>query len=85
MICRNDAVGLKSFPIWQTEGAKLQQIVLCFSGRAGQLVRERQWHPSIHYLPRHIYSPNLQSQIATPGRVKRDALLTACSWAVAAG
>jgi predicted DNA-binding transcriptional regulator YafY len=35
-----------SFQIWQTEGAKLQQIVLCFSGRAAQLVRERQWHSS---------------------------------------
>src|SRR3984893_8262284 len=35
-----------SFQIWQTEDAKLQQIVLCFSGRAAQLVRERKWHPS---------------------------------------
>jgi predicted DNA-binding transcriptional regulator YafY len=35
-----------SFQIWQTEDAKLQQIVLCFSGRAAQLVRERSWHPS---------------------------------------
>ena len=35
-----------SFQIWQTEDAKLQQIVLCFSGRAAQLVRERNWHPS---------------------------------------
>ena len=35
-----------SFQIWQTEDAKLQQIVLCFSRRAAQLVRERNWHPS---------------------------------------
>jgi hypothetical protein len=35
-----------SFQIWQTEDAKLLQIVLCFSGRAAQLVRERNWHPS---------------------------------------
>jgi predicted DNA-binding transcriptional regulator YafY len=35
-----------SFQIWQTEDAKLQQIVLSFSGRAAQLVRERNWHPS---------------------------------------
>jgi predicted DNA-binding transcriptional regulator YafY len=35
-----------SFQIWQTEDAKLQKIVLCFSGRAAQLVRERNWHPS---------------------------------------
>jgi predicted DNA-binding transcriptional regulator YafY len=35
-----------SFQIWQTEDAKLQQIVLCFSGRAARLVRERNWHPS---------------------------------------
>jgi predicted DNA-binding transcriptional regulator YafY len=35
-----------SFQIWQTEDAKLQQIVLRFSGRAAQLVRERNWHPS---------------------------------------
>jgi predicted DNA-binding transcriptional regulator YafY len=35
-----------SFQIWQTEDAKLQQIVLGFSGRAAQLVRERNWHPS---------------------------------------
>ena len=35
-----------SFQIWQTEDAKLQQIVLCFSGRAAQLVRERNWHSS---------------------------------------
>jgi predicted DNA-binding transcriptional regulator YafY len=35
-----------SFQIWQTEDTKLQKIVLCFSGRAAQLVRERNWHPS---------------------------------------
>jgi predicted DNA-binding transcriptional regulator YafY len=35
-----------SFQIWQTEDAKLLPIVLCFSGRAAQLVRERNWHPS---------------------------------------
>jgi predicted DNA-binding transcriptional regulator YafY len=35
-----------SFQIWQTEDAKLLQIVLSFSGRAAQLVRERNWHPS---------------------------------------
>jgi predicted DNA-binding transcriptional regulator YafY len=35
-----------SFQIWQTEDAKLEKIVLCFSGRAAQLVRERHWHPS---------------------------------------
>jgi predicted DNA-binding transcriptional regulator YafY len=35
-----------SFQIWQSEETKLQQIVLCFSGRAAQLVRERNWHPS---------------------------------------
>jgi predicted DNA-binding transcriptional regulator YafY len=35
-----------SLQIWQTEDAKLLQIVLCFSGRAAQLVRERNWHPS---------------------------------------
>jgi len=35
-----------SFQIWQSEDAKLQQIVLYFSGRAAQLVRERNWHPS---------------------------------------
>jgi predicted DNA-binding transcriptional regulator YafY len=35
-----------SFQIWQTEDAKLQKIVLCFSGRAAQLVRERHWHLS---------------------------------------
>jgi predicted DNA-binding transcriptional regulator YafY len=40
-----------SFQIWQTEDAKLLQIVLCFSGRAAQLVRERNWHPS---QPDHI-------------------------------
>jgi predicted DNA-binding transcriptional regulator YafY len=35
-----------SFQIWQSENAKLEQIVLRFSGRAAQLVRERNWHPS---------------------------------------
>ena len=35
-----------SFQIWQTEDAKLLKIVLFFSGRAAQLVRERNWHPS---------------------------------------
>jgi predicted DNA-binding transcriptional regulator YafY len=40
-----------SFQIWQTEDAKLLQIVLCFSGRAAQLVRGRNWHPS---QPGHI-------------------------------
>jgi predicted DNA-binding transcriptional regulator YafY len=35
-----------SFQIWQTEDAKLLKIVLSFSGRAAQLVRERNWHPS---------------------------------------
>jgi predicted DNA-binding transcriptional regulator YafY len=35
-----------SFQIWQSENARLEQIVLRFSGRAVQLVRERNWHPS---------------------------------------
>ena len=35
-----------SFQIWQSENARLEQIVLRFSGRAAQLVRERNWHPS---------------------------------------
>jgi predicted DNA-binding transcriptional regulator YafY len=35
-----------SFQIWQTENADLEQIVLRFSGRAAQLVRERNWHAS---------------------------------------
>jgi predicted DNA-binding transcriptional regulator YafY len=35
-----------SFQIWQSENADLEQIVLRFSGRAAQLVRERNWHPS---------------------------------------
>ncbi len=35
-----------SFKIWQSEDKKLQQIVLYFSGRPAQLVRERNWHPS---------------------------------------
>jgi predicted DNA-binding transcriptional regulator YafY len=37
---------VNSFQIWQSENAKLEQIVLRFSGRAAQLVRERNWHPS---------------------------------------
>ena len=35
-----------SFQIWQSEDARLERIVLRFSGRAAQLVRERNWHPS---------------------------------------
>jgi proteasome accessory factor B len=35
-----------SFQIWQSENARLERIVLRFSGRAAQLVRERNWHPS---------------------------------------
>jgi predicted DNA-binding transcriptional regulator YafY len=35
-----------SFQIWQSEDAKLLEVVLSFSGRAAQLVRERNWHPS---------------------------------------
>ena len=35
-----------SFQIWQSENAELEQIVLRFSGRAAQLVRERNWHAS---------------------------------------
>ena len=35
-----------SFQIWQSENARLEQIVLRFSGRAAQLVRERNWHAS---------------------------------------
>jgi predicted DNA-binding transcriptional regulator YafY len=35
-----------SFQIWQSENAELGQIVLRFSGRAAQLVRERNWHSS---------------------------------------
>ena len=35
-----------SFQIWQSENADLEQIVLRFSGRAAQLVRERNWHAS---------------------------------------
>ena len=35
-----------SFQIWQSEDAKLERIVLRFSGRAAQLVRERSWHAS---------------------------------------
>ena len=33
-----------SFQIWQSENAELEQISLRFSGRAAQLVRERNWH-----------------------------------------
>jgi predicted DNA-binding transcriptional regulator YafY len=35
-----------SFQIWQSENADLERIVLRFSGRAAQLVRERNWHSS---------------------------------------
>jgi proteasome accessory factor B len=35
-----------SFQVWQSENTKLEHIVLRFSGRAAQLVRERNWHPS---------------------------------------
>jgi len=35
-----------SFQVWQSENAELEQIVLRFSGRAAQLVRERNWHSS---------------------------------------
>ncbi|HEX3443403.1 MAG TPA: WYL domain-containing protein, partial [Chthoniobacterales bacterium] len=35
-----------SFQIWQSENAELEQIVLRFSDRAAQLVRERNWHSS---------------------------------------
>jgi predicted DNA-binding transcriptional regulator YafY len=35
-----------SFQVWQSENARLERIVLRFSGRAVQLVRERNWHPS---------------------------------------
>jgi predicted DNA-binding transcriptional regulator YafY len=35
-----------SFQIWQNENARLEQIVLRFSGRAARLVRERNWHSS---------------------------------------
>jgi proteasome accessory factor B len=35
-----------SFQIWLSENVKLEQIVLRFSGRAAQLVRERNWHAS---------------------------------------
>jgi proteasome accessory factor B len=35
-----------SFQIWQSENAKLEKIVLRFTGRAAQLVRERNWHSS---------------------------------------
>jgi predicted DNA-binding transcriptional regulator YafY len=35
-----------SFQIWQSENSDLEQIVLRFSGRAAQLVRERNWHAS---------------------------------------
>ena len=40
-----------SFQIWQTEDAKLQQIVLCFSGAPHNWFAERNWHPS---QPGHI-------------------------------
>jgi proteasome accessory factor B len=35
-----------SFQIWQSENSRLERIVLRFSGRAAQLVRERNWHLS---------------------------------------
>jgi predicted DNA-binding transcriptional regulator YafY len=35
-----------SFQIWQSENGDLEEIVLRFSGRAAQLVRERNWHAS---------------------------------------
>ena len=35
-----------SFQIWQSENPRLERIVLRFAGRAAQLVRERNWHPS---------------------------------------
>jgi predicted DNA-binding transcriptional regulator YafY len=35
-----------SFQIWQSENVDLEQIVLRFSGRSAQLVRERNWHAS---------------------------------------
>jgi proteasome accessory factor B len=35
-----------SFQVWQSENAKLEEIALRFTGRAAQLVRERNWHPS---------------------------------------
>jgi len=35
-----------SFQIWQSENAELERITLRFSGRAAQLVRERNWHCS---------------------------------------
>lgn len=35
-----------SFQVWQSANARLERIVLRFSGRAVQLVRERNWHPS---------------------------------------
>jgi predicted DNA-binding transcriptional regulator YafY len=35
-----------SFQIWQSENTSLEQVVLRFSGRAAQLVRERNWHSS---------------------------------------
>ena len=35
-----------SFQIWQSENARLEHIALRFSGRAAQLVRERNWHAS---------------------------------------
>ena len=35
-----------SFQVWQSENARLEKIVLRFTGRAAQLVRERNWHSS---------------------------------------
>jgi proteasome accessory factor B len=35
-----------SFQIWQSENGRLERILLRFSGRAAQLVRERNWHSS---------------------------------------
>jgi predicted DNA-binding transcriptional regulator YafY len=35
-----------SFQVWLSENAKLEKIVLRFTGRAAQLVRERNWHSS---------------------------------------
>jgi predicted DNA-binding transcriptional regulator YafY len=35
-----------SFQIWHSENADLEQITLRFSGRAAQLVRERNWRSS---------------------------------------
>jgi proteasome accessory factor B len=35
-----------SFQVWQSENAKLEKIILRFTGRAAQLARERNWHSS---------------------------------------